>query len=242
MTPGSELRRGDDPAAARRIPTEPIPITRELWLPRLARIALECAGGGLLAAESALVLVGVFFRYALNNPLYWAEEAARLLLIWLSFIGAALAFQRGQHLAMDVVMRLMPDALRRRLQILVAGAGVAFCLAVIQQTIVLMASRWTRVSPVMSAPYLLFALPLAIGLGFGAIYLAAEIVRCTRQALRTTLPVVAALPVLAAVGWLAGDHLTALMRQISPLTTLVIVFASRSASKCPSPSVSGRRR
>ena len=69
-------------------------------------------------SRPALVLTGVFFRYALNSPLYWAEEAARLLLIWLSFTGAALAFQRNHHLAMDIVMRLLPDALRRRIQIL----------------------------------------------------------------------------------------------------------------------------
>ena len=94
--------------------------------------------------EAALGLVGVFFRYVLNSPLYWAEEAARLLLIWLSFVGAALAFQRNQHLSMDVLMRLLPDALRLRIQVLVAGVGIAFCLAVIQQTMALMASRWTR--------------------------------------------------------------------------------------------------
>ena len=177
MVRESELRWSDDPAAARWIPTEPAPAAREAWPARLSRIALEVSGGGLLAVESALVLVGVFFRYVLNNPLYWAEEAARLLLIWLSFIGAALAFQRNQHLAMDVVMRLLPEALRLRIQVLVTGAGIAFCLAAIQQTTALMASRWTRVSPVMGAPYLLFALPLAIGLAFGAVYLVVEIAR-----------------------------------------------------------------
>jgi TRAP-type C4-dicarboxylate transport system permease small subunit len=225
MTRDSELRRGDDPAAAKRIPTEPIPTLHEPWPARISRIALEVAGGGLLATESALVLVGVVFRYVLNNPLYWAEEAARLLLIWLSFVGAALAFQRGQHLAMDVVMRLLPDTLRRRIQVLVAGAGIAFCLAIIQQTTALMSSRWTRVSPVMSAPYLLFALPLAIGLAFGAVYLIVEIVRLVRQAPRVALPAVAALPVLAAAGWFLAEPLAALMHQVSPLAALAIIFA-----------------
>ena len=67
-----------------------------MWPARISRIGLEIAAGGLLAVESALVLTGVVFRYVLNNPLYWAEEAARLLLIWLSFAGAALAFQRAK--------------------------------------------------------------------------------------------------------------------------------------------------
>ena len=221
----SELRRSDEPAAARLIANEPVPFRPEAWASRIARLTLEVTGGGLLALESGLVLTGVFFRYALNSPLYWAEEAARLLLIWLSFVGAALAFQRKQHLAMDVVMRLLPDALRVRIQVVVAGAGVAFCVAVIQQTIALMVSRWTRVSPVMSAPYLLFALPLAIGLAFGAGYLVAEIARLARQAPRIALPAVMALPLLAAAGWFFAEPLAGLMRHVSPLTALVAFFA-----------------
>jgi tripartite ATP-independent transporter DctM subunit len=225
MAHDAGLQREDDPAATSSIPTERASPPRESWPARLSRIGLEVSAGGLLAVESALVLTGVFFRYALNNPLYWAEEAARLLLIWLSFTGAALTFQRNQHLAMDVVMRLLPDVFRRRIQILVAGAGIAFCLAVIQQTFVLMASRWTRVSPVMGAPYLLFALPLAIGLAFGAVYLAAEIARLVRQAPRIALPAVAALPVLAAAWWIFAEPLAAFMRHVNPLAVLVAIFA-----------------
>jgi C4-dicarboxylate transporter, DctM subunit len=183
------------------------------------------AAGSLLAAESALVLTGVVFRYVLNSPLYWAEEAARLLLIWLSFAGAALAFQRNQHLSMDILMRLVPETLRLRIQVLVAGAGIAFCLTVIHQTDTLMVSRWTRVSPVMGAPYLLFALPLAIGLAVGVVCLGARILESIRQAPRVTLPVVGALPILAVALWWFSDPLAALLRQVSPLTALAVVFA-----------------
>lgn len=224
MAHGSELRRGDDPAAARQVFPEPVPAPRESGPARGVRVLLEVAGGGLLAAESALVLAGVLFRYVLNNPLYWTEEAARLLLIWLSFVGAGLAFQRGQHLAMDVVVRLLPEAWRLRVRLLVAGAGVAFCLSTIQQTGALMASRWTRVSPVMGLPYVLFALPLAIGLACGAVYLTAEIVRGVRRTPRVAAPVAAALPLLAGAAWLFGDQVAALARQVSPLTALAIVF------------------
>jgi C4-dicarboxylate transporter, DctM subunit len=182
------------------------------------------AAGGLLAAESLLVLTGVVFRYVLNSPLYWAEEAARLLLIWLSFAGAALAFQRNQHLSMDVLMRLVPDALRRRIHVLVAGAGIAFCLTVIYQTNILMVSRWTRVSPVMGAPYLVFALPLAIGLAVGVFCLGAQILEYIRQAPRVALPAAAALPILAVTLWWLSDPLAALLRQVSPLTALAVVF------------------
>lgn len=225
MTPPGLAQPGVDPVARETASPHHLVARIEGRPARLLRIGLELAAGGLLAAESALVLSGVVFRYVLNNPLYWTEEAARLLLIWLSFAGAALAFQRNQHLSMDVLMRLIPDTLRRRIQVLVAGAGIAFCLTVIHQTDTLMASRWTRVSPVMGAPYLLFALPLAIGLAVGVICLGAQILDCIRQAPRVTLPAVGGLPILAVALWWFSDPLAALFRQVSPLTTLAVVFA-----------------
>lgn len=43
----------------------------------------------LLAVMTALILLQVFFRYVLNSPLVWAEELARLNMIWMAFLGAA---------------------------------------------------------------------------------------------------------------------------------------------------------
>lgn len=219
------MRRGDAPAASVVIAAEPVRPTAEGRIARVSRIALEVAGGGLLAVESALVLVGVFFRYILNSPLYWGEEAARLLLIWLSFIGAALAFQRKTHISMDVVVRCLPTRLQERVEVVVSLLSIAFCLAVIEQTINLLISRWTRVSPVMGAPYVLFALPLTLGLALGAAYMIGRLVRLVRQTPRTIAPVVGAALILAIAGWLFADGIAAAMRQLNPLAVLLIVFA-----------------
>lgn len=225
MADESAMRRGDVPAASAATlpqPDRPIVETRPA---RLARVTLEVAAGGLLAVESSLVLTGVFFRYALNSPLYWTEEAARLLLIWLSFVGAALAFQRNHHLSMDVVVRCLPAAGRERVAAVVGLLSIAFCLAIVQETFALMLSRWTRVSPVMGAPYLLFALPLTLGLAVGAAYLAARLVGLVRRAPRTTAPVVAVALVLGAVGWHSADRVASAMRHFSPLAALAVVFS-----------------
>lgn len=193
-------------------------------LARGCRVALETAAGGLLAVESALVLAGVFFRYVLSSPLYWAEEAARLLLIWLSFVGAGLAFQRSQHISMDVLVRLCSRAARERVAAAVSLVGLAFCGTVIWQAVNVMASRWTRVSPVMGWPYLLFALPTVVGLGIGAGYVAAQLVQLVRRAPRTAGPVVVGCLVLAALGWTFAEPLAAAMRQLSPFPVLLLVF------------------
>lgn len=61
----------------------------------------------------------------------WTEESARFLLVWVGFLGAALAFGRGGHLGVDYFMgKLAPEA--RGLARAVAWAcSLAFALWVL---------------------------------------------------------------------------------------------------------------
>lgn len=51
------------------------------------------------------VLWGVFTRYMLGSQARWSEELARLLMVWLGLLGAALAFREEKHLGLDMVVR-----------------------------------------------------------------------------------------------------------------------------------------
>lgn len=63
---------------------------------------------------TAMVVVtalGVFFRYVLNAPLPWTEEADRYLFIWLSWVGASITMRYRAHIAVDALVRyLNPEA------------------------------------------------------------------------------------------------------------------------------------
>jgi C4-dicarboxylate transporter DctM subunit len=225
MANETAVRGGDFPAAPAAITSDASFSPLGDRIARVSRVILEMAGGGLLVVESALVLAGVFFRYVLNSPLYWGEEAARLLLIWLSFIGAALAFERKAHISMDVLVRCLPAAAQEVVEVVVNLLSIGFCLAIGHQTIALMISRWTRVSPVMGAPYILFALPLTLGLTVGTAYLTVRLARLGQRAPRTVVPVVMTMLVVAIAGWLFADGMAAEMRQVNPLVVLLIVFA-----------------
>jgi TRAP-type C4-dicarboxylate transport system permease small subunit len=53
-----------------------------------------------LASMSIIVAANVFCRFVLNFSLYWADELAQILLVWLTFIGAALAMREKTHYAL----------------------------------------------------------------------------------------------------------------------------------------------
>jgi TRAP-type C4-dicarboxylate transport system permease small subunit len=74
------------------------------------------AAVALLAAIFGIMLLQIVFRYVLNAPLVWTEEAARYLYIWACYLGAAIALRRGNH----IVIALVPERLPPRL-----GAAVA---------------------------------------------------------------------------------------------------------------------
>lgn len=60
------------------------------------------------------VLVEVSFRYLLHIPLPWGAEVSQTLLVWVTFIGAAAAFLKGEHMSVNLVMNWITSHPLRR--------------------------------------------------------------------------------------------------------------------------------
>ena len=78
---------------------------------RWLTLAMEHVIATLLVALIISVSANVVGRALFNRSLPWADELARMIFIWLIFIGAAAAFARYEHIAVDfLVRRLKPRA------------------------------------------------------------------------------------------------------------------------------------
>jgi TRAP-type C4-dicarboxylate transport system permease small subunit len=51
------------------------------------------------------VLIGVFFRYALDAPIRWGEELARLMMMWVGLLGIAIALKDGDHMGLEMFVK-----------------------------------------------------------------------------------------------------------------------------------------
>lgn len=71
----------------------------------------------LLSILVIVVFVNVCSRYALNLSLAWSEELAKILLVWVTFIGAAAASRRGRHLKIEDVIKRMDEQRQRKMYI-----------------------------------------------------------------------------------------------------------------------------
>lgn len=70
----------------------------------------------------------VFARQVLGSPSGWSEELAKYLFIWLGLFGAALVFGERGHVAMDVVVRRLPQTAQVVLAVAVQLSILVFTL------------------------------------------------------------------------------------------------------------------
>ncbi len=92
-------------------------------------------GRGIAIVAIALmvvaILIQVFFRYALDNPLPWPDEAARFAMLWMTGLIAPLAYRRGGFVAIDTLPRMMPDRAAAALSlVLLAISGLVLGMAI----------------------------------------------------------------------------------------------------------------
>jgi TRAP-type transport system small permease protein len=60
----------------------------------------------------AIIIYTVFTRYVLGFVVSWSEEVPRYLLIWISFLGAAVGVDLKDHIAFDYFYKRLPARLR----------------------------------------------------------------------------------------------------------------------------------
>lgn len=75
-------------------------------------------------AMAVIVAAQVFSRYVLNHSLFWSEELARYLLVWLTFLGASSAYRRGMHPGVDALWTRMPPGVQQASAVVVHGAAM----------------------------------------------------------------------------------------------------------------------
>jgi len=181
------------PAWGFRTDTEP-----GRWLAKLTR-TIEVLSGVVLAVDVLVVFASVVFRYALHDPVDWAEEIARALMLMLVFFGAATVLARSQHVGVDLFRQLLParwqPALVQLAHWVIAGVAASLCLS----SLLLLVDTWSQTTP-LGLPQWLYVFPVVIGSAFMALFGVANAVNAPARIVVATL--VGAVLVLAAVyGW-----------------------------------------
>ena len=119
-----------------------------------------------LGLSMALVVATqVFFRYVLNHALFWSEELARFMLVWLSFLGASTAYKRGLHPGVDVLTSRLPPSIRSACLHLVQIVSLALFSIMVVYGVRFAFFIRAQISPALYLPkWMVFAIIPASGL------------------------------------------------------------------------------
>jgi TRAP-type C4-dicarboxylate transport system permease small subunit len=113
--PGPDADKGDE----HLIVVEEQEIRNEFYPEDIVSFILFWAMGGI-------VFLQFFTRYVLNDSVAWTEEIARYLLMWVTFVGAAVAMRRRVHIAVEVLLNFMPPRVVRILNFLIDAITLGF--------------------------------------------------------------------------------------------------------------------
>ena len=105
-----------------------------------------------------VVFYQFFTRYALNDSAAWTEEIARYLLICVTWVGAAIATRKNNHIQVDFFYRYMPHGMSRVMSTAVDVLRIAFFAAATVLTVMMMMrlgsnSRMTMIDLPMNYVY-----------------------------------------------------------------------------------------
>jgi TRAP-type C4-dicarboxylate transport system permease small subunit len=78
----------------------------------------------MATAIFVIILFTVFSRYLFNYVLSWSEEVPRYLLVWIGFLGAALAVDCKDHIGFDYVFNKFSPRAREVLNVFL-NLGIA---------------------------------------------------------------------------------------------------------------------
>lgn len=102
---------------------------------RLSGLIRAAIGGALVAIVAALLALmtaQIVLRYGFNASLLWVEEICRYLLIWLTFLAAVFALERGEVAALSLLGEMLPPRPALALALVATLASAGLCLLLVR--------------------------------------------------------------------------------------------------------------
>jgi TRAP-type C4-dicarboxylate transport system permease small subunit len=106
-----------------------------------------CIAGTALVLISAVIPWAVYTRYVLNRAASWPEPMAVLLMIVLTFFGAAACYRAGLHMRMSFFVSLLPPRWQRVVSLVVELLMATIALFMVNWGGRLVAETWQNSIP-----------------------------------------------------------------------------------------------
>jgi tripartite ATP-independent transporter DctM subunit len=164
------------------LPAAPRPWPR-LLLDYLLVNSLEAATILVMLAEVVVVAAAVFFRYVVHRPIAGSDELATLLLVWLTFLGGAVALRRRLHPSVNIVFERFPLPVRELVGVITRIVEVIFFAAVTWHSLPMFQLRRGEASAGAGFDMSLYPLALILGVGATMLYAVGQLASLPKRVL-----------------------------------------------------------
>jgi TRAP-type transport system small permease protein len=135
----------------------------------------------LSIAIALVVFLQVLFRYLLRQPLFWSEELPRYLLIWMSFLAAALAQKHNAHINITLCLAPLSTRTRQVLKILTDTVILVFLWVLVYSGGLVTSITVHHRSTALQLPMGLVYAALPVGATLMSLYLTLQIADGVRR-------------------------------------------------------------
>jgi len=80
---------------------------------------------------SILLSVSVFYRYMLNDSIYWSGEVARYMMTYIVFLGSTMAHKHKEHIRIDMIFSYLSNTNKKYIDIAIALFFILFWVIVL---------------------------------------------------------------------------------------------------------------
>ncbi|WP_126425409.1 TRAP transporter small permease [Brevibacillus marinus] len=133
----------------------------------------------LIAIALLVLLVGTVTLQILSrmtgSPLLWTEELSRNLLVFATFLGAALAYYKGEGLRITFLIDKFPPKARKANDMLMMVASVVLLLFIASVNISFAIKMWDSPTPALNWSKGLLTLVISVGFALIFIRMASDI-------------------------------------------------------------------
>ncbi|WJS05645.1 TRAP transporter small permease [Roseibium aggregatum] len=131
----------------------------------------------ILATMILAVLAQVFSRYLLDFSLTWSEELARICMICMVFLGAAVLSRDNEHLSVTTVIELLPQRLHHLCLAFAQIVGLYCTWYLANGAWSALVREWAQVTPALQVPFGLIYSVIFVAVIFMILWLALNLLR-----------------------------------------------------------------
>ena len=127
---------------------------------RLSRYLLVFTMGFM----TVLVIMQVFFRYALSNSIDWADEVSRLMFVWSMFLAIPHGVRAGAHVGIDVFLNVFSERIQDAIIRTMMGVSSLLALTVFYYSIFVIIDKWQEQMPTVDITSAVYYIPVTISM------------------------------------------------------------------------------